>query len=139
MPGAWGLLGPCWCSFWGLLPSGWESGQWEGEGARSLTCLLPPSLYLQCSSLHSPAPSLLPRYASLSPALACSGWVFFLNPALVWDDVSPETKMRLRTLPQETVREAGGRGGRDTGGQGEVAGSGVGGTGVGGTGSGETG
>ncbi|PNW72581.1 hypothetical protein CHLRE_15g634855v5 [Chlamydomonas reinhardtii] len=30
------------------------------------------------------------------------GWVFFLNPALVWDDVSPETKMRLRTLPQET-------------------------------------
>ncbi|GFR50123.1 hypothetical protein Agub_g12274 [Astrephomene gubernaculifera] len=30
------------------------------------------------------------------------GWHFFLNPALGWDDVSPETKMRLRTLPQET-------------------------------------
>ncbi|PNH04976.1 hypothetical protein TSOC_008815 [Tetrabaena socialis] len=30
------------------------------------------------------------------------GWNFFLNPALTWADVSPETKMRLRTLPQET-------------------------------------
>ncbi|KAG2487295.1 hypothetical protein HYH03_014135 [Edaphochlamys debaryana] len=30
------------------------------------------------------------------------GWNFFLNPALGWNDVSPETKMRLRTLPQET-------------------------------------
>ncbi len=32
------------------------------------------------------------------------GWQFFLNPALSWADVSPETKLRLRTLPQETVR-----------------------------------
>lgn len=31
------------------------------------------------------------------------GWQFFLNPALSWADVSPETKLRLRTLPQETV------------------------------------
>ncbi|EFJ40491.1 hypothetical protein VOLCADRAFT_119952, partial [Volvox carteri f. nagariensis] len=30
------------------------------------------------------------------------GWHFFLNPALLWDDVSQETKMRLRTLPRET-------------------------------------
>ncbi|GIL64469.1 hypothetical protein Vafri_18379 [Volvox africanus] len=30
------------------------------------------------------------------------GWHFFLNPALGWGDVSVETKMRLRTLPQET-------------------------------------
>ncbi|GLC72975.1 hypothetical protein PLESTF_001315700 [Pleodorina starrii] len=38
------------------------------------------------------------------------GWRFFLNPALAWDDVSLETKMRLRTLPQETVRRAEGAG-----------------------------
>lgn len=29
-------------------------------------------------------------------------WVFHLNPALSWDDVSEETKLRLKTLPEET-------------------------------------
>lgn len=29
-------------------------------------------------------------------------WLFQLNPALTWDDVSAETKLRLRSLPQET-------------------------------------
>lgn len=29
-------------------------------------------------------------------------WTFDLNPQLSWDDVSLETKLRLRTLPQET-------------------------------------
>lgn len=29
-------------------------------------------------------------------------WSFNLNPALSWDDVSPETKLRLKNLPQET-------------------------------------
>ena len=32
------------------------------------------------------------------------GWTFDLNPGLAWHDVSPETKLRLKTLPQETVR-----------------------------------
>lgn len=31
-------------------------------------------------------------------------WEFILNPELTWDDVSPETRVRLRTLPDETVR-----------------------------------
>lgn len=30
-------------------------------------------------------------------------WVFQLNEELTWDDVGPETKLRLRTLPEETV------------------------------------
>lgn len=29
-------------------------------------------------------------------------WQFKLNPALSWDDVSPETKLRLKNLPSET-------------------------------------
>ncbi|GLI67728.1 hypothetical protein VaNZ11_011927 [Volvox africanus] len=45
------------------------------------------------------------------------GWHFFLNPALGWGDVSVETKMRLRTLPQETelafMRKYPGKPGRD--------------------------
>lgn len=33
---------------------------------------------------------------------ANKAWVFDLNPALSWDDVSLETKLRLKTLPEET-------------------------------------
>merc|ERR1719498_1174330 len=29
-------------------------------------------------------------------------WVFKLNPALVWDDVSEDTKLRLKNLAEET-------------------------------------
>lgn len=34
---------------------------------------------------------------------ASGRWAFDLNPGLSWHDVSLETKMRLKTLPQETV------------------------------------
>lgn len=37
------------------------------------------------------------------PGLLHRKWTFDLNPALTWDDVSPETKLRLKTLAQETV------------------------------------
>ncbi len=30
-------------------------------------------------------------------------WRFELNPGLTWDDVSVETKLRLKTLTSETV------------------------------------
>lgn len=35
---------------------------------------------------------------------ASGRWVFNLNQELTWDDVGAETKLRLRTLPEETVR-----------------------------------
>lgn len=35
---------------------------------------------------------------------AAGVWSFDLNPGLTWDDVSNETKLRLKTLPDEVVR-----------------------------------
>jgi len=33
-------------------------------------------------------------------------WSFKLNPELSWDDVSEDTKLRLKSLPEETVQAA---------------------------------
>ena len=33
-------------------------------------------------------------------------WVFQLNPRLSWDEISKETKQRLRLLPKEAVSRA---------------------------------
>lgn len=30
-------------------------------------------------------------------------WLFILNPELVWDDISMDTKLRLKNLPDEAV------------------------------------
>jgi len=33
-----------------------------------------------------------------------NSWLFKLNPKLAWDDLSEDTKLRLKNLPEETVR-----------------------------------
>ena len=45
-------------------------------------------------------------------------WSFSLNPDVIWQEVSTETKLRLKTLPDEAVSdEGGGRGVTGGGGQ----------------------
>jgi hypothetical protein len=34
----------------------------------------------------------------------CRSWMFSLNPDVTWQEVGIETKLRLKTLPVEVVR-----------------------------------
>jgi len=63
-------------------------------------------------TLDAPAPNPQPRTAKKRVLFVgtqdaeTGAWSFELNAGLTWEDVSPETKLRLRTLPEETVRFA---------------------------------
>jgi len=53
-------------------------------------------------NLHQPRTNKRVVLFTAEHPLPGQPWVFHLNPALTWDDVSEETKLRLKTLPEET-------------------------------------